>query len=179
MAANVGSRTREAPLTKERAIVLQRALAECFGAPRFQHQLKEMQTKYGAHSKECAVGRRRLVREAQAEVVPLHGFEATDQGIQRMVVEFDKFADDPEVQALRKQLDELLGCDSKGGLPLESVVCMLREHFVAFGEDAFQAHIMELRGNFASGDQDAEFALCGPSRVILAAQRPILLKYGF
>jgi len=166
-------------LTKERAIAMQTELLRCYGAPEFQQELKALQTKCGAHSKDCAAGRRRLVREAQVKVLPAHGYDASDSGVRQMLADFDRFLKDPEVEAMSHALDDALGCDSRGGLSLESVVCLLRDVFTAFGADEFQSTIIKVRGEFVDGDKDEEFVLCGPSRAILDAQRPVLSKYGF
>mmetsp|Transcript_89938 Transcript_89938/g.196847 ORF Transcript_89938/g.196847 Transcript_89938/m.196847 type:complete len:1153 (-) Transcript_89938:316-3774(-) len=165
-------------LSRERAVVLQKSLLEGYTAANFQKALAELERSQGALSCAFAAGRRALVRQVQAEVLPWHGYEASDEGARQMVVDFDQFRGDAVIQELSFQIDAALRCDSRGGLARSTVVTLLQSMLDAFSTKEFQDRIQELHLASNVSPEDDGFYLEGRAEAALDEERFILPKFG-
>lgn len=100
-------KTEVRDLESEKALSLQRELVAAYSDELFQRKIQNLGREHQKGSKPWIVERQRLVEAVQQEVLPKHGFESTQRGVAVMVAAFNKFAGDPQVDALNVQISSL------------------------------------------------------------------------
>lgn len=112
----------QVPLTKERALALQKELLTGFQAQAFQDQLRALEARYPGdrdHQVEFRRERQQLALTVQARVLPKYGYPGTLEGVARMIQEFrEKFHGDPDIDGNIQAIDHLLLSTSRNSSPV-------------------------------------------------------------
>jgi len=193
-------------LSRERALALQRELMAAYSSPIFQKRLHELGREHPPGGKSFNRGRHKLIRQFQGSVIPLYGFENSEEGVQLMLEAFTCFQQDPDIQVNTVAIKDLLSLDAQAPTdkakmrliqkPLTKFVMLdlLRAQFVEFSKAPFQADIRNLKhcadviaGRVArketmggsSEDPDGYFHLRGRRELAFIVQQLLLPEYGF
>ncbi|CAE7269481.1 unnamed protein product [Symbiodinium natans] len=196
-------------LSRERALALQLELMAAYGSPAFQKHLHELGRKHQPRSNGFRQERHKLIRRAQAAVIPRYGFDSSAEGVELMMRAFAVFETDPDIQVNAEAIKDLLSVEAPAPLEEERrmvqkpltkfvVVDLLRAQFVEFSKAPFQADVRSLkqhaditsgrvtrdrarRGGREDGkeDPDGYFHLKGRSELAFIVQQVLLPEYGF
>lgn len=96
------------PLSRERALGLQQELSDRLSSLAFQQQLRECERTYGKDTLDFRREHQQLVLGLQSTVLPKYGYEASLEGVTKMLKDFEVFADDPEVSGNITAIDSLI-----------------------------------------------------------------------
>ncbi|CAE7754418.1 unnamed protein product [Symbiodinium sp. CCMP2456] len=143
-------------LSRERALALQMELMAAYSSPIFQKRLHELGREHPPGTKSFNHGRHKLIRQLQASIIPLYGFDNSEDGVQLMLEAFTCFQQDPDIQVNTVAINDLLSLDAQAPTeakrrliqkPLTKLVMidLLRALFVEFSKAPFQADVRNLK----------------------------------
>jgi hypothetical protein len=174
------------PLTKERALALQKELLTKFSAPLFQALLLETDREHEDEPIAFRKAQQDLVLTVQKEVLPKFGYEGSFQGVAAMRNDFKIFSDDAEVSANRLTIHRLIGQvrDEEVNEDRSSIVRLTRDRAVALQEEllaavsrtSFQIQLQESAS--LHGYESLEFKK-DQQELLLKVQKDIIPNYGF
>ncbi|CAJ1350385.1 unnamed protein product [Effrenium voratum] len=198
-------------LSKEAALQLQQGLLAAYTSAGFQKRLHEMSRKFKAQRVDphLSADFKLLVRTQQFQILPLYGFDPSEQGVEDMLQAFEEFKDDPDIyvnasaiqeaifspwQESHPKAIESIGFARKPGTKV-TIMEMLQSLLISFSEPHFQEEIAKLkldydalagRCTFANlsqkvsvPDPQGYYHLPGRAELALQLQQPVLTCFGF
>lgn len=185
-------------LSLDEALALQAELLRDFSSPAFQKKLHELAraqgVKEGQQNNGYSAAFRQLVREVQFNILPRHGFEASEKGVQEMIAAFKllESSQDIFVQSVAikdalfpgssdvKSVPALLKAD-RGSRPetASGIARLLRFQLIKFSQPRFQRTISCLKRVAADQNAHGYYHLPGRAEAALRQQREILVAFGF
>jgi len=96
------------PLSRDRLLGLQHELQEALSEGEFQDRLCECERTLGRGTMEFRRQHQQLVLEVQSEILPKYGFEASLDGVARMLADVRAFQGDSEVAANIEAINALI-----------------------------------------------------------------------
>lgn len=143
----------EKQMEKQDAIELQADLLQVYSSADFQMKLSQIYKEFGQTKLEHAKVRTELIRSAQAEVLPKYGFEATTDGVKKMLKKIEPLLADHDVYSSAVLIDEVLYSPERNGMDTLSrgnVIAFMRESLAAFGTPDFQKSSADRRSKVVS-----------------------------
>lgn len=107
---------------KPQALSLQKELLNGFKDSEFQKKLHNLEKEHGRGTRKFIAERSKLFLSVQSKVLPKYGFEESHRGVYDMIGALSVLKQDPEIEALSKQINVVLGLDenSRSGKHSES-----------------------------------------------------------
>jgi len=193
-------------LDHEEALALQTELLRDFSSPDFQKKLHELARKHsvkeGHRNNAYRADFQQLVRVVQFSILPRHGFEASEQGVEAMLAAFKPLLEsDPDIfvqsvaikDALSSACPIVKTAPEPFALPpskpegIVGVMSLLKNQLAWFSLARFQKGIMYLKTVHVStrklptGYEDPQgwYHLPGRAELALRYQGTVLLAFGF
>jgi len=194
-------------LSHDEALALQTELLRDFSSPDFQKKLHELARKHnvkeGHRNDTYRAAFQQLVREVQFSILPRHGFEASEEGVEAMLAAFKPLLEsDQDIFVQSVAINDALSSACPIGKTVQApfapaenkpqsvvrVVGLLRRQLVLFSLAHCQTRIMHLKAVDAvhrrrlpmcHKDPQGWYHLPGRAELALRYQGPFLLAFGF
>jgi len=200
------SSPRVQAISKKRALALQAELLAAFTAARFQKKLNELSRAHevvkNGKTNAYRTAFRQLVRREQFQILPRYAFDATDEGVNQMLLAFEEWKEDNDIfvnavaikEALFAPSSETFERTSEGGVRTvqktgtkDFVMKLLRCQLVSFSHPAVQRSVQTLQIQAASKAKrspeedapDGYYRLEGRAELALEIQKLLLPRFGF
>lgn len=177
-------------LEKDEALALQNDLLENCTTLEVQNELNKVWRQHKPESLQADKASVEVFYSVLTEVIPKHGFLASEVGIEAMTDAFRPLLLDLDVQVLWRLIDTAMsplacgrhmpkpGAGSRERTKLD-VIHVLRALLETFSTQEFQNQVLALKEASHVDDCDHWFHLAGRAELALSVQRHILPKYGF
>lgn len=139
---------------------------------------------------------RKLIRAEQFQIIPRYGFDASEQGVEDMLEEFQKWKEDSDVYVNEVSIKEALfgpaktghaqRCESTAPSCLhksdtkEFVMRLFRAQLIAFSHPAVQKSVAYFQGKARTAHaSDGYYHLPGRAAIALQIHQMMLPRFGF
>lgn len=188
------------PLGRDEALALQTELLQEFSSPLFQKQLHELTREHNVKDRrdgKYSAAFRQLVRGVQLRILPRHGFEASEKGVEAMLAAFKHLKGDQDVFVQSVAIKDALNSAACPASPIEQIAprrCkpqtvgamtnLLQGQLEIFTMPRFQRAIKHLKEREmtkygCAAECEGWYRLNGRKELAFVAQKSVLVAWGF